>query len=245
MEYRNLEQMRKDYPDVNSAFWYAVRAHRGQFRKDGATPYITHPVEVAEIVCTMTEVPSVVEAALLHDVVEDTDVRINDVIRLFGVYVGDLVADESENKRKGQSPAATWRLRKEEAIRKIAGAGSEAKMISLADKLSNLRSIQRALEQNGDAVWTWFNNKNIEDHAWYYRSMRDQYIGLKTTAAWKEYAALIDTIFSQVTTEEVMKTDPEEDLEDDINEGLDELSEDVLEEEPLVIQSTEDQSDYN
>ncbi len=237
--------MRKDYPDVNSAFWYAVKAHRGQLRKDGCTPYITHPVEVAEIVCTMTEVPSVVEAALLHDVVEDTDVRINDVIRLFGVYVGDLVADETENKRREQSPIATWRIRKEEAIRKIAGAGSEAKMISLADKLSNLRSIHHNLEEKGDIVWTWFHNSNIEDHAWYYRSMRDQYIGLKSTAAWKEYAALIDQIFSQVITEDTMKTDLDDDFDDDINEGLEELSEDVLEEVPLDVRSMEEQSDYN
>ncbi|MCF0136500.1 MAG: bifunctional (p)ppGpp synthetase/guanosine-3',5'-bis(diphosphate) 3'-pyrophosphohydrolase [Lachnospiraceae bacterium] len=237
---RDLAQMRMDYPDVNNAFWYAVKAHKGQLRKDGKTPYINHPVEVAEIVCTMTDVPSVVEAALLHDTVEDTSVRINDIIRVFGIYVGDLVADETENKRRNIPAMETWRVRKEEAIRKIAGAGSEAKMISLADKLSNLRSIKRSLDQYGDDVWNWFNNNEIADQAWYYRSMRDQYIGLKTTDAWKEYAALIEVVFSTVTNQETLDT---EDL--DFDEGItDEYAEDIentIDEAPLDVVRMEDE----
>lgn len=229
-----------DYPDVNSAFWYAVKAHKGQFRKDGKTPYITHPVEVAEIVCTMTDVPSVVEAALLHDTVEDTSVRINDIIRLFGIYVGDLVADETENKRRQQSPLETWRVRKEEGIRKIAGAGSEAKMISLADKLSNLRSIRRSLAEHGDAVWEWFNNNNIADQAWYYRSMRDQYIGLKATDAWKEYAALIEEIFSSVVNQETLDTD-DLDYDEEIPEEYEEEIENTIDESPLDVRHIEDE----
>ena len=99
-----LDEMRTKYPEVNKAFWYAVRAHRGQTRKDGSTPYITHPVEVAEIACTLTEVPSVIVACLLHDTVEDTDVRLTDVMRLFGPYVAELVLNETENKRRNKSP---------------------------------------------------------------------------------------------------------------------------------------------
>ena len=192
---KNINELRQMYPEVDRAYWFAIRAHRGQKRKDGITPYIHHPIEVAEIVSSMSTVPSVIVAALLHDVVEDTYVKLNDIARMFGVYVADLVSDESENKRREKPASDTWRLRKEEAIEKIAGAGKEAKVISLADKLSNLRSIWADYQTIGDEVFARFNIQEKKDHGWYYRSMRDQYIGLKGTDAWKEYSDLIEKIF--------------------------------------------------
>ena len=68
-------------------------------------------------------------------------------------------------------------------------------MISLADKLSNLRSIWADYQTIGDEVFDRFNIREKKDHGWYYRSMRDQYIGLKGTDAWKEYSDLIEKIF--------------------------------------------------
>jgi len=198
---KTIDELRKEYPEVERAFWYAVRAHRGQKRKDNVTPYITHPIEVAEIASSMTTVGSVLTAALLHDVVEDTAVHLNDIARLFGYYVADLVADVSENKRPDRPAAETWKIRKEEGIQKIAGSGKEAKIISLSDKLSNLRSIAKARQEIGEEVWNWFNNTSKEEQGWYYRTMRDQYVGLKTTEAWVEYAALIDRIFGPDRTE--------------------------------------------
>ena len=221
VEEKTIEELRMLSPEINNAYWYAVRAHKGQKRKDGITPYIAHPIEVAGIVSTMTTVPSVIAAALLHDTVEDTPVHINDIARIFGGYVADLVADESENKRKDRPAEETWRMRKEEGIRKIAGAGSEAKMISLADKLSNLRAIKKAQDQIGDQVWTWFHNSNVKDQAWYYCSMRDQYIGLKHFDAWKEYAALIRQVFGSVlNTSEEPETTDFEDVTEEAESGL-------------------------
>ena len=192
---KSMDELRRSYPEVDRAYWFAIRAHRGQKRKDGITPFIQHPIEVAEIVSTMSSAPSVIVAALLHDVVEDTPFKLNDIARMFGIYVADLVGDESENKRREKPACETWRLRKEEAIEKIAGAGKEAKMISLADKLSNLGSIWKDYQDVGDEVWTRFNVQEKKEHAWYYRSMRDQYIGLKGTDVWIEYADLIEKIF--------------------------------------------------
>ena len=195
MKEKKIDELRRMYPEVDKAYWFAIRAHRGQKRKDGLTPYIQHPIEVAEIVSTMSVVPSVIVAALLHDVVEDSSYKLNDIARMFGIYVADLVSDESENKRREKPAADTWHLRKGEAIEKIAGAGKEAKIISLADKLSNLRSIWRDYQAIGDKVFDRFNIQEKKDHGWYYRSMRDQYIGLKATDAWKEYAELVEKIF--------------------------------------------------
>lgn len=189
-----LEDLRKQNPEVDKAFWYAVKAHKGQKRKDGKTPYIEHPVEVAEIVGTITTDPRVISAALLHDVVEDTPVKIHDLIRVFGVYIADLVADETENRWTDQPTADTWEKRKKEMIFRIGAASKEAKIISLADKLSNLRSIKAALMQEGEVVWTWFH-QGKEKQAWFYKAMKEQYTGLKSTAAWKQYDNLVKEIF--------------------------------------------------
>ena len=209
MQGKTINELRQMYPEVDRAYWFAIRAHRGQKRKDGTTPYIQHPIEVAEIVSTMSQVPSVIVAALLHDVVEDTYVKLNDIARMFGIYVADLVSDQSENKRREKPASDTWRLRKEEAIEKIAGAGKEAKVISLADKLSNIRSIWRDYQNIGDEVFNRFNIQEKKNHGWYYRSMRDQYIGLKGTEAWKEYSDLIERIFGPERSGTVIEEDKE------------------------------------
>ena len=189
-----LEDLRKKHTEIDRAFWYAVKAHKGQKRKDGVTPYISHPIEVAEITGTMTSDPRVIAAALLHDVVEDTPVKIYDLVRVFGVFIADLVADETENKRSDQPAEDTWEVRKKEMIVRIGSASKEAKMISLADKLSNLRSIKKDLQENGDVIWTWFHQDKAKQ-TWYYRTIREQYTGLKSTAAWKQYDSLVKEIF--------------------------------------------------
>ncbi len=189
-----IEDLRKKHPEVDKAFWYAVKAHRGQKRKDGKVPYINHPMEVAEIVATMTSDPRVIVAALLHDVVEDTPVKMHDLIRIFGVFVADLVADVTENKRNDQPPEETWLVRKKEMVVRVAGASKDVKIISLADKLSNLKSIKKDQQEYGDVVWTWFH-QGKDKQAWFYRTMKEQYTGLKSTAAWKQYDNLVKEMF--------------------------------------------------
>ena len=189
-----IEELRKKHPEVDKAFWYAVKAHKGQKRKDGKVPYINHPMEVAEIVATMTSDPRVIVAALLHDVVEDTPVKMHDLIRIFGVFVADLVADVTENKRNDQPPEETWLLRKKEMVVRVAGASKDVKIISLADKLSNLKSIKKDQQEYGDVVCTWFH-QGKEQQAWFYRTMKEQYTGLKSTAAWKQYDNLVKEMF--------------------------------------------------
>lgn len=190
-----LDEIRLQYPEVNQAFWYAVRAHRGQYRKDGKTPYIVHPVEVAEIVTTLTQDPDVIAAALLHDVVEDTLVTMSDLVRVFGAHVAGLVEEETEDKREEQPPEETWEIRKQEMIMKIGAAGREAKMISLSDKLSNLRSIKSGIEESGEEFWMYFHQSDKDKQAWFYRAMGKQYAGLKKTDAGKQYEKLLKEIF--------------------------------------------------
>ena len=84
----------------SKALEFAKEAHKGTVRKTSDTPYITHPIEVAESVAQMSSDEDVIIAALLHDVVEDTAYTLEDISKMFGDKVAALVAEESEDKRR-------------------------------------------------------------------------------------------------------------------------------------------------
>ena len=77
-------------PTIKEALEFAKEAHRGQYRKSGE-PYIVHPILVAAITAYVTNDETMVVAALLHDVVEDTDKSIEEIERRFGKEVVELV----------------------------------------------------------------------------------------------------------------------------------------------------------
>lgn len=68
-------------------------------------------------------------------------------------------------------------------------------MITLADKLSNMRAIAKDYETVGDDVWKWFNQKNKKEHEWYYRGIADRTKELVDTESYHEYMKLCDMIF--------------------------------------------------
>ena len=84
---------------LDRAILFAVKAHAGAVRRDGHTPYILHCTEAAAIAATMTQEQEVLAAAVLHDVVEDTDVTAETLKSEFGSRVALLVGAMSENKR--------------------------------------------------------------------------------------------------------------------------------------------------
>lgn len=182
---------------LDKAIGFAARAHAGQVRKGTSTPYILHPLEAAAICATVTDDLEVLAAAVLHDVVEDTGISIDQVEEEFEARVADLVAGESEDKREGLPAAETWRIRKEEAIEHIRSAEDPGvKIICLGDKLSNMRAIHRDFEELGDELWSRFNQKDPNQHAWYYRTLAEALEPvLAETAAWRELSAHIDAVF--------------------------------------------------
>ena len=76
---------------IEEAAEFAREAHRGMFRKGTEIPYIVHPIETAVIVASFTDDEEVIAAALLHDVVEDTDVTGEELEHRFGPRVAGLV----------------------------------------------------------------------------------------------------------------------------------------------------------
>ena len=181
---------------LNKALIFAVNAHTGMKRKGTNTPYIVHPMEAVAIVASMTDDRAIIAAAALHDVVEDTKYTIDDIKNEFGDKVARLVASESEDKRPELPESETWKIRKEETLEHLKNASIETKMITLGDKLSNIRAIYRDYLNLGDKLWERFNVKDKNEHAWYYSSIADLLSDLKEYPAWKEYKELVDKVFN-------------------------------------------------
>ena len=183
---------------VSEAIAFAVKAHDGMRRKNGQSPYILHPLEAAVIVGTMTDDQEIIASAVLHDVVEDTDITINEVEKNFGKRVKELVECETEDKRADMPPAESWRIRKEESLEVLKNASDIAVlMVWIGDKLANMRSIYRDFKVEGNAMWQRFNQKDANEQAWYYRSIAALTKALSYTSAWLEYQTLTELVFGK------------------------------------------------
>jgi len=182
---------------LDHAIRFAAEAHSGMTRKGTDVPYILHPMETAAIVGTMTADREILAAAVLHDVVEDTGHTIQEIREKFGDRVAGLVASESEDKRENLPAKDTWRIRKEETIAHLRLTRDPAvKMITLGDKLSNIRAISRDYAAIGDRLWARFNQKDKAEQGWYYVSIAGQLKELRDFPAWQEYNSLIRRVFS-------------------------------------------------
>ncbi|XP_019571662.1 guanosine-3',5'-bis(diphosphate) 3'-pyrophosphohydrolase MESH1 isoform X1 [Rhinolophus sinicus] len=119
---------------------FAARKHRRQRRMDPeGTPYINHPIGVARILTHEAGITDVVvlQAALLHDTVEDTDTTLDEVEQYFGAQVRRLVEEVTDDKTLPKMERK--RLQVEQAPHSSPGA----KLVKLADKLYNLRDLNR------------------------------------------------------------------------------------------------------
>lgn len=185
-------------PLFERAAVFAAVAHRGTTRKGNRIPYLFHPMEAAAIVSEMTDDQDLIAAAVLHDVVEDTEVTISELQEYFGERIACYVSGESENKRDGLPPESTWILRKQETIDFLKNqADKSAKMLALADKLSNMRSIARDVEIVGDRLWERFHQKEKAMHGWMYRQVADALEELSEYPAWQEYDRLVRKVFEE------------------------------------------------
>ncbi|XP_001369058.1 guanosine-3',5'-bis(diphosphate) 3'-pyrophosphohydrolase MESH1 isoform X7 [Monodelphis domestica] len=119
---------------------FAARKHSKQRRKDPEkTPYINHPIGVAHILtkeAAVTDI-AVLQAALLHDTVEDTDTTLEEVEEHFGAEVRSIVEEVTDNK------ALSKLERKQLQVKNAAHSSRPAKLVKLADKLYNLRDLKR------------------------------------------------------------------------------------------------------
>ena len=183
---------------VSEAIAFAVKAHDGMRRKKEESPYILHPMEAAVIVGTMTSDQNLIAAAVLHDVVEDAGVSIDEIEARFGKRVRELVQSETEDKREELPPAETWQIRKEESLAALRDTEDlDVLMVWMGDKLANMRAVYRDFKVEGEAMWQRFNQKDPAKQAWYYRSIAKLTERLSDTSAWLEYKTLTELVFGK------------------------------------------------
>ena len=135
-----------DYALVKKAFEYCVLKHEGQKRSTGE-PYYTHPFNVALIIVSLGMDSKAIAAALLHDVVEDTDATLDDIKREFGEEVALLVDGVT---KIGRLNFSTKEQQQAESLRKMLiamGQDIRVIIIKLADRLHNMRTIDAMTPQ--------------------------------------------------------------------------------------------------
>ncbi len=180
---------------VDRAIILAVKAHSGAVRKGTKLPYIVHPIESCAIAASITDDKEIIAAAVLHDVIEDTNITKEELVEEFGERVVNLVMSDTEEKMREFSSADSWKIRKQATLDLLDNADKEEQIICLADKLSNLRAINRDYLVFGDKLWGKFNQKDRKQHAWYYGKIAEKLTFLKDTVAYKEYTKLLEQIF--------------------------------------------------
>ncbi len=130
-----------DFATIEKAYELAAKAHEGQLRRSG-DPYIIHPLAVAEILAELEMDTATIIAALLHDVVEDTELTIDDIENMFGEEVAVLVSGVTKLE---QIDFSTREERQVENIRKMFLAMAKdvrVILIKLADRLHNMRTLK-------------------------------------------------------------------------------------------------------
>jgi guanosine-3',5'-bis(diphosphate) 3'-pyrophosphohydrolase len=132
-----------DMRNLLEAVSFAARAHAGQLRKDGRTPYVSHVYRVALVVRHVFGIddPAVLTAAVLHDTIEDTTTDFDDLHERFGPDVAAWVAILSKDKRLADDP-------REEAYRAgLSAAPWQVKVCKLADVCDNLMDSKHLTQQ--------------------------------------------------------------------------------------------------
>lgn len=143
-----IEAAAERSPLVRAALAQARTDHEGQIRNgSGGMPYIEHPVAVAGRLEEHGYRDEALAAALLHDVVEDSETTLDEVREKFGEEVAGLVGALTDDET-----IDSYEERKAEHRERVAAAGGEALAIYAADKLTNSSTLRAAYEREGESV---------------------------------------------------------------------------------------------
>ncbi|WP_248928635.1 HD domain-containing protein [Paenibacillus hamazuiensis] len=154
-------------PIIDRAIEFAAKAHEKQRRKGTDIPYISHPFAVGMLLVEAGCSEEVVAAGLLHDTLEDTEVTEEELEAHFGPRVLEIVRGCSEPDK-----SAPWEERKRHTLEFLQTAPLAVRQVACADKLHNLRTIRRDLEQMGEKAWDKFK-RGRDSQKWYYEGIVD------------------------------------------------------------------------
>lgn len=133
---------------------FATQAHGDQVRKYSGDPYIVHPVAVSKIVKTVTHTPEMLAASLLHDVVEDTPVTIEEIKSEFGNDIANLVFWLTDISKPEDGNRAA---RKEKDALHYAQGPADAQTIKIADLIDNSLDIYK----NDPGFWKVYKKEKL------------------------------------------------------------------------------------
>jgi len=176
---------------IHEAIIFATFKHNASKypnRKETNIPYITHPMEVMQILTANNCSEKVIVAGILHDTLEDTYTKSDEISEKFGQEVLEIVQSESEDKSK------SWEERKQTTIDHLKTASLETKLVCCADKLANIRSMASDKITVGDQLWERFNATK-ERIQWYYVGVSSALTGLENYPMYKELNVLINEVF--------------------------------------------------
>jgi (p)ppGpp synthase/HD superfamily hydrolase len=157
---------------LSEALAWAIDAHGGQRKKGTDVPYHAHLLGVASLVLNDGGDDDEAVAAILHDLVEDTDATVDDVRERYGERVARIVDACTDAYER---PKPEWWGRKRAYIDHLRTAEPDELRVSLADKLYNARMILEDLRLRGDDLWCVFG-AGRKGQLWYYRTLADVFL---------------------------------------------------------------------
>lgn len=143
--------------------------HRDQIRRKTGAPTLSHLLAVASLVLENGGDEDEAVAALLHDGPEDCagPQTLEEIRRQFGARVAAIVAGCTDSL---EQPPPPWRARKQQYLAKLATADDSTLLVSLADKVHNVRSLAVAYRSAGEGLWQRFSTSR-EELLWYYEAL--------------------------------------------------------------------------
>jgi (p)ppGpp synthase/HD superfamily hydrolase len=169
-----------------TALVYVTRLHANQTRKISGVPYVAHLLSVAALVLEAGGNEQEAIAALLHDAIEDqggSQTR-EEIREIFGDEVVEIINGCTECDTYPKPP---WKERKLKYLENIRQGSSSVRLVSLADKLHNARSLLLGCRQKGDDIWNEFKGGK-EGTLWYYRELLQIYQSTGSDLLAEEFA---------------------------------------------------------
>jgi (p)ppGpp synthase/HD superfamily hydrolase len=160
-------------PQFEAALTFAYRLHAQQLRKDNQTPYIAHLLSVTALVLEHQGTEAEAIAALLHDAIEDQGgIPTREKIRSqFGDEISAIIEGCTDSDTQPKPP---WYERKQRYLHQIKTAAPSVRLVALADKLHNARSLLQLLRHQGSSAWDNFGGKKAGT-LWFYQAFLDLY----------------------------------------------------------------------
>lgn len=176
--------------EIEKAIKFVVDAHRGQKRKGTMRPYVFHPIEVGRLLSRNGERTALVVAGILHDVLEDTEIGVEELRAEFGDEVAGLVSAVSVPDHKKH-----WKEKKTHTIEYLRHRAShDTRMIECADKLANITDICYDLQVQGDGLWKRFN-AGYEEQKWYYQELVKSLESLSGNYLYEEFQKKVQEVY--------------------------------------------------